>query len=124
GPGPVTFTVDPNPTTAPRSGLMAIADGGQRFTVTQDAASAAAACVFQATVVPGAGGNRGRIAVSAPAGCAWTAQSNSPLVAVVSGASGAGDGVVTYRAAPRVRNRRGAATVTVAGQQVTVPLPR
>lgn len=41
GPGATTFTVAANPSTAPRVGMMAIADGGQRFTVVQAGAPAA-----------------------------------------------------------------------------------
>ncbi len=117
GPGTVSFTVDANPSMSSRLGLMTIADGGQRFAV--DQSGAGAACVYTVTVTPAPAA--GRVAVSAPAGCQWTAQSETPGVAVVRGSRGVGDGVVTYRVTrPRGRARGRAETLTVAGQRVTV----
>ncbi len=123
GSGNVTYTVDANPLPSPRVGLMSIADGGQRFVVNQD--GVAPGCVYTVAVRPApAPGGRGRVAVSAPDGCQWTAQSNTPGVAVVSGRRGAGNGVVTYRVnRPHGPGRGRAETLTVAGQRVAVTPP-
>lgn len=60
------------------------------------------------------------VAVHTQSGCAWTASSNAPFVAVSSGASGVGPGTVTVRVDP---NRAAAArtgTLTIAGLLVTL----
>ena len=122
GPGTVTYAVDPNPSTAPRTGSMTVADGRQMFTVSQS--GTAAACTYAVSVVATAvdsAAGAGHVAVAAGEGCTWTAQSDAPWITIVSGASGRGDGIVTYRLAPdtsRARTRHG--TMTIAGQRLTV----
>lgn len=62
----------------------------------------------------------GTVTVTAPDGCAWTAVSNDSWITVESGASGSGDGAVTFKVA---RNNSGAArsgTMTIAGETFTV----
>lgn len=40
GPGTVTYVVDPNPSTSPRTGSLTIADGGRQFVVSQSGVAA------------------------------------------------------------------------------------
>ena len=64
----------------------------------------------------GAGGS-GTVTVTTGAGCAWTAASNAPWIALTGATSGSGSGVVPYAVAPYggpAKNRTG--TATVAGQ--------
>ena len=58
--------------------------------------------------------------MTAGAGCAWTASSNAAWIAVSGGASGSGNGTVTYSvtANPNCTGRAG--TLTIAGQTFTV----
>jgi hypothetical protein len=115
GNGLVTFTIAPN-VAGPRTGTLAIAD--KTFTVTQ-----AGTCVY--TINPTSdsvskdGGGESPITVSAATGCTWTATSNDVWITVTSGASGSGNGTVTFK----VDKNNGAArtgTLTVAGKVFTV----
>ena len=63
---------------------------------------------------PPAGG-AGSVRISTAAGCGWTASSNAPWVTLLSGASGAGSGRVTYAVAANDGPERTAA-LTIAGQ--------
>jgi hypothetical protein len=59
--------------------------------------------------------------VTAGAGCAWTAVSNVPWITISGGASGTGNGTVSYTVAPytgRPKNRNG--SITIAGLNFTV----
>ena len=64
-------------------------------------------------------GGTGTVAVSAGAGCAWTASSNAAWVTVTSGASGSGEGPVTFSVAANPGGAR-SGTLTIAGQMFTV----
>jgi hypothetical protein len=68
---------------------------------------------------PSAGGTSS-VAVTAPAGCSWSAASGASWVTVTSGASGAGNGTVTYSVAPNSGASPRSATITIAGQAFTV----
>ncbi len=66
-------------------------------------------------------GGTAEVAVSAPAGCGWSAVSNAPWITILSGKSGSGSGIVAYEVAPLpsgAASRTG--TLTVAGLAVTV----
>jgi hypothetical protein len=119
GPGVVDFDVAANAGAA-RSGTLTIA--GQTFTVTQDAA----ACTYAISPVsydaPAPGGAGPSIAVTATAGCAWTAVSNDAWITVDSGSSGTGDGVVTFSVGANAGAPR-TGTMTIAGQTFTVAQP-
>jgi hypothetical protein len=66
----------------------------------------------------GAAGN-GVVAVSAPGATAWTAVSNASWLNIVTGASGAGNGSVTFSVAANSGAQR-VGTLTIAGQPFTV----
>jgi len=66
-------------------------------------------------------GGTGMVAVTARAGCGWTAESNAPWITVTAGTPGTGDGTVRFSVAPytgRPKNRNG--TITIAGQTFSV----
>jgi hypothetical protein len=58
--------------------------------------------------------------VTTAAGCAWTAASNASWLTVTSGASGSGNGTVSYSVAVNTSTSARNGTLTVAGQPVTV----
>ncbi len=67
-----------------------------------------------------ASGGTGTVAVSAGAGCSWSAIANRPWIHVTSGGGGNGSGTVAYRvdANPSASSRSG--TMTIAGRTYTV----
>ena len=60
------------------------------------------------------------MAVTAPAGCSWTAISNAGWITVIAGASGTGNGTVTYDVDNYNGNGTRTGTLTIAGQTFTV----
>jgi Putative binding domain, N-terminal/Viral BACON domain len=116
--GSVGFTALPN-TGGARTGTLTIA--GQSVTITQ-AGATTASCTY--TVNPtslslAATNGAGTVAVTATAGCAWTAAATVPWLSVTSGGSGTGDGGVTIAASDNTGAAR-SGTVTVANLTVTV----
>jgi hypothetical protein len=126
GNGSVTFNVASN-TGAARTGTVTIA--GLAFTVTQAAAAAppppppAPTCSFSIArdnqSIGAGGANSVSVAVSTSAGCAWTATSNDTWITLLSGTSGNGAGVVTFRVAANTSTAR-TGTLTIAGRTFTV----
>ena len=114
GPGTVQFAAAAN-TGAIRSGT--ITAGGQTFTVTQDAACAPV--VAPETIgVPATGGPQ-NVSVTAAAACAWTSVSNAAWIAVLTGASGSGNGSVQLDIQSNAGSAR-SGTATIAGRVVTI----
>jgi len=114
GSGTVSLHVDPV-TGPPRSGNVTIA--GQ--TVQVDQGTGCSLAIGTDTVsIDSAGGDR-QVAVTAKAGCTWTAQSQTPWIAITSAASGSGAGVVAFRIAASDGPTR-SGTLVVAGRTVTV----
>ena len=116
GSGDATIGFSVEATTGPaRSGSATIA--GQRVTITQSPG-----CSFSISpeAVNGpASGSTGKIAVSAGAGCAWTASSNASWLTISAGSSGSGNGEVQYAAAASTGPGR-SGTLTVAGRTFTL----
>lgn len=78
-----------------------------------------ASAVLPAVANVSALGGEGVVTVTAAGSCTWRAVSDVPWITVLSGATGSGNGTVTYRvAAHRGRARTG--TLTVSGRTVTV----
>jgi hypothetical protein len=67
-----------------------------------------------------ASGGTGSVSVTAPTGCRWTAVSNSVFITITSGASGNGNGTVTYSVAAKSTTGSRTGTLTIAGQTFTV----
>jgi Putative binding domain, N-terminal len=71
-------------------------------------------------------GGTGTVAVTASAGCAWSASSGATWITITGGASGSGNGIVTFSVAPnsdpkkddKAKKRDG--SITVAGQTVMI----
>jgi hypothetical protein len=113
GNGTVAYSAAANPDPVSRQGTITIA--GQLFTLTQDASCGYSLSAAQATL--GAGAASARVYVSAPAGCNWTAASNHPSwLTVTSGASGTGNGTVTYAVTANTAAPSRQGTLTIAGQ--------
>jgi M6 family metalloprotease-like protein len=115
GSGTVSYSVAANSGGA-RTGTVTIA--GQTFTVTQ----AAAACSYSidpTSISPPAGGATGTVAATAGSWCNWTAVSNNGWITVTGGASGTGNGTVSYSVAVNSGGVR-TGTITIAGQTFTV----
>ncbi len=66
-----------------------------------------------------AAGGTGTLGVTAGAGCVWTATSDATWLTITSGASGSGNGTVSYSVAANPGGQR-AGTLTVAGLSFTV----
>ncbi len=130
----VRVTIARNPFDERRIGTIILGD--QRSTVTQtgeaDAPEVptvpgptpapAPACTYLVGPLNAeiaATGGTGTVVVSAGAGCAWTASSNAAWVSVTSGASGSGNGPVTFSVAANPGGAR-SGTLTIAGQAFTV----
>jgi Tol biopolymer transport system component len=117
GVGIVSYTVAAN-TGPSRTGTITIA--GRTFTVTQ-APPVCSYSIDPGSVSLGAADSIGQAALSAPGGCAWTAVSSEPTwLAVTAGARGAGNGLLTFYAARNPSPASRTATLTIAGQTLTV----
>jgi hypothetical protein len=71
---------------------------GQTFAVSQGGAASCSYSIRPGSVIISASAATYTVQVTATAGCAWTATSNSPFLGIVSGASGTGNGTVTWSA--------------------------
>ena len=93
GIGAVTFSVQANPNSTPRTGTLTIA--GQTVMVTQQAG----ACTYSVTptsfTVDPVSGTR-TVSVVTGTSCGWSSTPQATWIAVTSGASGTGIGAVTF----------------------------
>jgi glucose/arabinose dehydrogenase len=112
--GAFSFSADANAGSTGRSGTITIAT--KTFTVIQ--AGATTQCTYsisptQATF-PISGGT-GTIAVTAGQGCAWTAVSSRTWITITGGASGSGNGTVSYSVGTHPSTQDGRGVITIAG---------
>lgn len=120
GQGSVAYTVAANAGTDSRSATLTV--GGQTHTVSQQGKTPTA-CSFDISPdradVP-TEETRSTFSVSAPAGCSWTASSDSSWLTITGGTPGNGDGTVSFQASanPGTDGRRG--LITVADKIFTV----
>jgi len=113
GSGSVVYSLPANNTGASRTANLII--GGELHAVTQPALPACSYTLAPATVsIPDAGGT-GSATMTVPAGCAWTATAPS-WVTITSGATGTGNGTISYTVAanPGTASRTG--TLSVGGE--------
>ncbi|MEW6320624.1 MAG: putative Ig domain-containing protein [Acidobacteriota bacterium] len=116
GPGSVTFSVAPNPTTVARTATLTI--GGNAVQVNQAGTACSYSLRSSSASVPAAGAV-GTASVVAAAACGWAATSNAPWLTITASDS-AGSGNVTYQAAANTSASPRAGTLTIAGQTFTV----
>src|SRR5215203_3985932 len=67
-----------------------------------------------------AAGGSGSVTVSTTAGCAWTAASNATFITVTGGASGSGNGTVSYAVASNPNTTARTGSMTIAGLTFSV----
>ena len=123
GNGSVGYSVDANSSTSARTGTIVVQ--GRTFTINQSAATACTFAISPDRATYSAAAATGTITVTAGAGCDWNAVSNASWITITGGASGTGNGTVTYSVAAytgRPRNRNG--TLVVAGQNFSVKQSR
>jgi plastocyanin len=60
------------------------------------------------------------VSVTAASGCAWTAVSNDGFITITSGASGSGNGTVSYAVAANTTTAARTGSLTIAGQTFTI----
>ncbi len=111
----LNFTFDAN-TGAARTGTISIE--GKTFTLNQEGQP----CTYTISppdVTNSATANTGAISVTSPTGCAWTAVSNAAFISITAGASGNGNGAVSYSVLANTGAAR-TGTVTVAGKTFSV----
>ena len=112
GPGTFSFTVAANTGTSARSGTLTVA--GQSVTITQ----AGLACTYAlepAGRAFGPAGGAGSFEVSTQSGCAWTAAPAAAWLSISAGASGSGNGTVTYQVAANPDAAPRASSIAVGG---------
>lgn len=118
GSATVSYSVAANPALTARSGALTIAD--QTVTISQDAAT----CAFSLSPTSAALNslaNTGAVSVTAtPAGCSWSATSNADWISILSGASGAGNGSVSYSVPPNPDAVSRSGALTIAGQVFSI----
>jgi hypothetical protein len=114
GNGSVRVHVDPV-NGPPRTGSLTIAG---RSVQVEQGTGCSYAIGADAFSVDASGGDR-QVPVTAPAGCAWTAESATPWITITSGSTGSGAGVVAFRVTPTDGPAR-SGQLTVAGRAVTV----
>lgn len=116
GTGEVTFSVQANTATSPRSGTITVA--GQIFAVSQ----AAAACTYALapqTLAVAVDGGRNRVTVTTASNCSWTAVSGASWVEV-SNQSGSGTGEINFNVQANPTTSPRTTTITVNGQTTTI----
>jgi hypothetical protein len=116
GNGTVAYAVQANEGGA-RTGTLTIA--GQTFTVAQ-AAAVCSYAISPTTQRVGPNAGSGTISVSTGSACTWTASSNDSWITVTGGASGTGNGTVTFSYTGNTGTSRRTGTLTVAGSTATL----
>jgi hypothetical protein len=113
----VTYAIAAHTGAATRSGVLRVA--GRDIQVTQAAPGCSFSVSSPSAAFPSDGG-QGSVAVSAPAGCAWTASTSESWISISQGASGQGAGSVTYVVARQAAADVRTGVIRVAGIDVRV----
>jgi hypothetical protein len=117
GNGGVYFSVEENSGSASRTGTLNVS--GQIFTVVQGGVG----CTYSVSETSAAfneQGGTGSVEVSSGSNCSWSVSSLAPWISVTAGATGTGNGTVSYSVEPNtgIFSRSGA--IIIAGQTFVV----
>jgi hypothetical protein len=104
--------------TAPAASPITI-NVNQAYTVTANFQSGAITAA-PSSFAFGVAAATGSISVSATTGCSWSARSNASWIKINSGASGTGNGVVSFSVTKRTGKTGRTGTLTVGGNTITV----
>ena len=116
GSGTVNYSVSAN-SGPQRSGTLTIA--GQTFTVTQDSGCTYSIAPTSQNFASSSGA--GSVSVTTGGGCTWLVVNNSPsFITINSGASGTGNGTMSYSITANPSTSQRSGTMTIAGQTFTV----
>jgi uncharacterized protein (TIGR03437 family) len=116
GNGTVSYSASPNPLSATRNSIIAVA--GQFVSISQTGSPCTFGISVQQISAPAAGIS-GTVNVTANfPDCSWSASTNAPWLFIIGGSQGQGSGVVNYSVALDSGTAR-SGTITVAGQTVT-----
>ncbi|HXW07885.1 MAG TPA: BACON domain-containing carbohydrate-binding protein [Vicinamibacterales bacterium] len=116
GLGSAVFTIDPNPTSSPRTGTLTIA--GHTVTVNQ----AANSCTYSVTPLSFSLGSlsvQRTISVTTGTACTWTAVASAAWITITSGATGSAFGSVVFVAAANTGPQR-TGTITIGDKVVSI----
>lgn len=118
----VNFTVAVNPGTG-RTGTITVAGLAVTIQQTSGLSSPPPACTISlqptSTSIPAAGGT-GTVAVTAAAGCAWTASALASWITLTTPPSGSGNGSVGFTVAANTATTPRSGTLNISGQTFTV----
>jgi uncharacterized repeat protein (TIGR01451 family) len=118
GNGMINYRAGANTSGGDRTGTITVAD--QTFTLTQTAAGACAYSLSPAGAAYTPAAASGSFAITAPAGCTWTANSNASWITFTGGTGGSGVGQIGYAVAANPGPAAREGTVTIADQTFTV----
>lgn len=118
GNGAVSVTLTPNTNTIERTGTLTIA--GQAVAVREDGTAPCTIDISPASASFGKDSATGTFAVSAGAGCQWSAASTAAWISVTSGSPGTGNGTVAYAVERNRELTSRTATITVGSGTFTI----
>jgi hypothetical protein len=116
GSGIVQFSVAANSSTLPRSAVASV--GGQPYQVTQTGVPCSFSLGIEDSLLPSSGGT-GKVTITADPSCGWIGESNAPWLTLSSSVGNGGD-TTTFTASVNSNPTARAATLTIAGQNVTI----
>ena len=116
GSGAVTFTVAPNTSTSPRSGTLTVA--GRTVTIGQT--GTCDITISPTAVSAAADAATGSVSVTTGSSCSWSTTSSATWLTVTGGASGTGNGAVSYELDANTTNAVRTATLTIGGRIFSV----
>jgi hypothetical protein len=116
GTGTVGFSAAANPSSAERIATIRI--NSSTFTLSQNGGCGYVLSPTSQGFNPP--GGTGRVTITAPPGCAWTAVRAGSWITITSGTSGSGDGAVNYRVSANGGSTTRTGTLTIAGQPVVI----
>jgi uncharacterized repeat protein (TIGR01451 family) len=118
GNGTITYSAGANTSVADRTGTITVAD--QTFTLTQTGAGACMYSLSPAGAAYTPAGGSASFSITAPAGCTWTANSDSSWITFTGGTGGSGVGQTGYTVAANTGSVAREGLVTIADQTFTV----